>query len=359
MDIEQWTDQSLYIRDIGYSNEDTSFVDDPLLDLDIVVDPNMSEVATWLRRHQVNGNSTWHTRGEHRATRYLTTHNPVDKEMSDVDMGVLTYLTTNTPWIRVWSGNPYHSLASWIRIHRLTPTMWYSNQDKFTNWALGPDGILATIPPMRRISFLLLAITGAIKRHYYAQFTPWLPNRIQWNRFNATELETIKTMMGQATRVINIVSGLSFYEADVKITVLDSSQLYLTRISTTILIQNTAEWTSVTVAHRKRLTRSPQPSAFLISYHIIMRREGFTLLLTTDGRRELRAFISERLLPRLSNITLYLRFKLFFEGKLLFELNHKSPLGAPPPPAYPAPRLLAGRGTSQLGTSGRARPPPR
>jgi hypothetical protein len=150
----------------------------------------------------------------------------------------------------------------------------------------------------------------------------------------------METMMGQATRVINTVSGLSFYEADVKITVLDSSQLYLTRISTTTLIQNTAEWTSVTVAHWKRLTLSPQPSAFLIS-------QGATLLLTTDGRRELRVFISERLLPRLSNITLYLRFKLFFEGKLLYELNHKSPLGAPPPPAYPAPRLLAGRGISQ------------
>jgi hypothetical protein len=180
MDIEQWTDQSLYIRDIGgYSNEDTSFVEDPLLDLGVLVDPTKSDVATSLRQHQVSGNSTWHTRGEHQVTRYLTTHNPVDKEMSDVDMGVLTYLTTNNPWIRVWSGNPYHLLASWIRIHRLTPTMWYSNQDRFTNWALGIDGILATVPPMQRISFLLLAITGAIKRHYYAQFTPWLPNRIQ------------------------------------------------------------------------------------------------------------------------------------------------------------------------------------
>jgi hypothetical protein len=91
--------------------------------------------------------------------------------MSDIDMSVITYLTANTPWLCDWSGSPDHSLASWIRIHPLTPTMWYNNQRKFNNWTLGEDGLLKTAPPLMKITFILMAITDSIKRHNCAQYS--------------------------------------------------------------------------------------------------------------------------------------------------------------------------------------------
>ena len=105
-DIQIWADLNLQIKDIGYSDTDTSFVDAPLLDLGIPIDPSMAKTIAWLRHHQVGGETTWHTRGGYRATRFLTMHDQVDKEMSNIDMSVITYLTANTSWLRVWSGSP-------------------------------------------------------------------------------------------------------------------------------------------------------------------------------------------------------------------------------------------------------------
>jgi hypothetical protein len=109
-----------------------------------------------------------------------TISDQVDKEVSDIDVNVLTYLSANTLWLRIWSGSPNHSLASWIRIHTLTPTMWYNIHRKFTNWTLDEDGLLKTIYPIQKITFLLLAIAEAIRRHYNAQYMGWSPNRIHW-----------------------------------------------------------------------------------------------------------------------------------------------------------------------------------
>jgi hypothetical protein len=117
-------------------------------------------------------------------------------------------------------------------------------------------------------------------------------------------VESIGTLVGPSTKAVRSASGLSFYDdTDIKITVLNSSKIYLTSDRTSQLLQNTAAWTSVTVDYRRQLVTAPAPSAFLVIYHILMRQNGSALLTTSDGRRELRVFIAERLLPRLRSRT--------------------------------------------------------
>jgi hypothetical protein len=54
-DMQNLTDFNFQIKDIGYSDMDTSFVDNPLLDLGITIDPSMTETTAWLRNHHVGG----------------------------------------------------------------------------------------------------------------------------------------------------------------------------------------------------------------------------------------------------------------------------------------------------------------
>jgi hypothetical protein len=189
------------------------------------------------------GRSTWKSRCRYRADRFLTVHNQTDEDDGDVDMDVLLYLTAKNFTRRVWCGNPMHSLAPWLHIHQLTPSMWYSQ--RATDWTLAIDGILETVPPKDKISSLLRSLVLAIHQHHYPTMPQWPSTFEQWHTPQGISLDLLKREMGTHTRILRTPTGLRFYEGDILITVLDSSPIYVGALSPLQLIRETSSWLQV------------------------------------------------------------------------------------------------------------------
>lgn len=173
MDPQVWIERHLQIADVGFAAVDSTPLAAPLDEIGIVRHPGMERVSAWLRRSLVSGDSLWHRRGDYRTTRYPTSHTPADDILADVDMDVLLFLTAKRSNIRLLEGHSSHSLASWIRLHRLTSLQWYSTQSAILNWALGPDGIMVTAPPLEKITYLLRSLLMVIRWHHPKQVYGW------------------------------------------------------------------------------------------------------------------------------------------------------------------------------------------
>jgi hypothetical protein len=289
-------EQRLQIKDIGYALVDTTHQSCPLHQLGLSL-ADVPQTLEWLRKHEVSGESLWHRRGLHRASRYLLSHTPVDRDHTDIDLDVLLYLTAKMPLLMVWDGAESHSLAPWIRIHGITPARWYAHQRQ-QHWALGPDGIMVTSPPVDRISFLIRSLVRVIRGHHPSQGTIWPPPGHPWECLSA-DVGMIRLMMGPGVRVDNSATGMSFTEENYTITILHASPLHFAYGFTDDFVSDTGSWMQGCVTVKQKTSPSPQPTALMVLYHIYMDEDGSPLLTTTDGRQELRLFIAERLLPRL------------------------------------------------------------
>jgi hypothetical protein len=80
-DIQHWLESYLQILDVEYAIADATRLAAPLELLGIIRHPDMERVAALLRQSIVAGNTLWHRRGDHRVTRYLTSHNLVDPDL--------------------------------------------------------------------------------------------------------------------------------------------------------------------------------------------------------------------------------------------------------------------------------------
>ena len=174
-----------------------------------------AQIQEWLRAHEVTGETLWHRRGLHRSSRYLLSHTCIDSDSTVIDLDVLLYLTAKSPTIMVWEGSQSHSLAQWIRIHGITPARWYNYHQRQQHWALGPDGIMDTLPPIDRISYLIRSLVRVIRSHHPGQGTTWTPPGQPWT-CPTDALGQIRALMGTGVRVNNSPTGVSFTEGTVQ-----------------------------------------------------------------------------------------------------------------------------------------------
>ena len=70
-----------------------------------------------------------------------------------------------------------------------------------------------------------------------------------------------------------------------------------------LLTANTGHLVNVTAVAHHPIVPTTLPSALLVLYHVHAGRDGSLLLLTSDGRAELRAFLVQHLFPRLRRRT--------------------------------------------------------
>jgi hypothetical protein len=123
------------------------------------------------------------------------------------------------------------------------------------------------------------------------------------SRFTPGDLDKIRDHLGTYTKVLPMAHGLTFYEGDLSLTILEDSAQFTSVATMLKRAQNMESLLNISATSKLDLCSVSQPIAPLVLYQIYAGYDGSRLLCTTKGRADLRLFIVEHLFPRLRQRT--------------------------------------------------------